>query len=79
MNFQDSLRPLVPPTQVIKSMICHCEKCNCNEEFEPIDQEHLLNVIQHGRLDQKQIDFAMKQIDSKLCERCFIGNHIKKD
>jgi len=79
MKIQDSLSPLVPHTQVNKSMICQCEKCNCNEEFESIDQEHLLNVIQHGRLNQKQIDFAMKQIGSKLCERCFIGNHNKKD
>jgi hypothetical protein len=60
-------------------MRCQCEKCNCKQEFEPINQEELLNVIQHGRLDQKQIDIALKRIGSKLCEKCFIGNHIKND
>ncbi len=60
-------------------MRCQCEKCNCKQEFEPINQEELLNVIQHGRLDQKQIDFALKRIGNKLCEKCFNGNHIKND
>ena len=61
------------------NMKCKCKNCNCNVEFEPIDQEELLNAIQHGRLNQKQIDFAKKRIKSELCENCFIGNHIKKD
>lgn len=57
---------------------CQCDKCMCDEEFDSIDKEHLLNTIQHGRLDQKQIDFAMKRIDSNLCEKCFIGIHSKR-
>jgi len=59
-------------------MICQCEKCNCKQVFEEINHEELLNVIQHGRLIQKQIDWAKKRIDSKICERCFSGNHVKK-
>jgi len=46
--------------------------------FEEINHEELLNVIQHGRLNQKQIDWAKKRIGSKICERCFTGNHMKK-
>ena len=60
-------------------MKCQCKNCNCKEEFEPIDSEELLNVIQHGRLNQKQIDFAKKRIGSKLCEKCFGKNHLKND
>ena len=58
-------------------MRCKCTDCDCQEEFEPIDKEHLLNVIQHGRLNQKQIDFAKKRIGSTICERCFVGKHGK--
>lgn len=39
--------------------------------------EKLLNTIQHGRLDKKQIEFAMKRIDAKICEKCFVGRHVK--
>ncbi|MEM2160130.1 MAG: hypothetical protein QXN55_04160 [Candidatus Nitrosotenuis sp.] len=55
-------------------MRCQCE-CLCDQEFEPIDREKLLNTIQHGRLDKKQIEFAMKRLDSKICEKCFVGKH----
>ena len=33
---------------------CECEKCSCNVEFEAIDGEELLNLIQHGRLTQEK-------------------------
>ncbi|AJZ75424.1 hypothetical protein SU86_002390 [Candidatus Nitrosotenuis cloacae] len=56
-------------------MKCQCEKCHCSEEFEPIDKENLLNTIQHGRLDKKQIEFAMKRLDNVLCEKCFLNKH----
>lgn len=59
-------------------MKCQCVKCSCNAEFVPVDREKLLNTIQHGRLEQKQIDFAMKRLDSKICENCFVGIHYKK-
>lgn len=55
-------------------MKCHCD-CSCQEEFEPVTGEKLLNTIQHGRLDKKQIEFAMKRLDSKICENCFTGKH----
>ncbi|MBM3904431.1 MAG: hypothetical protein FJ357_04800 [Thaumarchaeota archaeon] len=55
-------------------MKCQCS-CNCSAEFEPIDREKLLNTIQHGRLDKKQIEFAMKRLDSIICETCFVGKH----
>lgn len=56
-------------------MGCQCSECSCLIEFEPIDKERLLNTIQHGKLDKKQIDLAMKRLDSKVCERCFVGRH----
>ncbi len=43
-------------------MRCQCEKCNCKQEFEPINQEELLNVIQHGRLDQKQLTLHWNEL-----------------
>jgi len=52
-----------------------CSKCECQEEFEIIDQEQLLNAIQHGRLNPKQIEFAKKRIGNMVCERCFAGKH----
>lgn len=55
-------------------MKCHCN-CSCQEEFEPVTGEKLLNTIQHGRLDKKQIEFAVKRLDSKICENCFAGKH----
>lgn len=56
---------------------CNCSECDCHKEFESISKEELLNVIQHGRLNQKQIKFAKKRIGSKICERCFEGKHLK--
>ena len=58
-------------------MKCQCGKCNCHVDFEHIDKEHLLNVIQHGRLNPKQIEFAKKRIGSMICEGCFLGKHQK--
>lgn len=58
-------------------MKCQCEKCHCDREFEPVDMEKLLNTIQHGRLDKKQTEFAMKRIDVMICEKCFVGRHVK--
>ena len=39
---------------------CQCTECDCHKEFESIDKEELLNVIQQGRLNSKQIEFAKK-------------------
>jgi hypothetical protein len=55
---------------------CQCNDCECHKEFDSINKEELLNVIQHGRLNQKQIDFANKRIGSKICEDCFVGKHL---
>lgn len=59
----------------IAIMKCQCDKCNCTREFEPVNREKLLNTVQHGRLDQKEIAFAIKRLDSTLCELCFLGKH----
>ena len=58
-------------------MRCQCPDCGCQEEFEPLDKEQLLNVIQHGRLNPKQIEFAIKRIGSTICEKCIVGKHWK--
>jgi len=54
---------------------CQCTQCKCYKEFESIDEEELLNVIQHGRLNSKQIEFAKKRLGSSICEQCFVGKH----
>ena len=54
---------------------CECEKCSCNGEFEAIDGEQLLNLIQHGRLTPEQSTFLKSRVDSKLCKSCFIDEH----
>ena len=54
---------------------CQCIKCDCKENFEIIDGEELLNLIQHGRLSDKQIAFLKTRIDSKICKQCFMGKH----
>jgi hypothetical protein len=60
-------------------MRCQCSECDCQEEFEPLDKEELLNVIQHGRLNPNQIEFAKKRISSSICEQCFNGKHLKSN
>ncbi len=61
----------------IEKMRCKCPDCDCKEDFEPLDGEHLLNVIQHGRLNPKQIEFAKKRIGNMICENCSVGKHWK--
>jgi len=56
---------------------CECTECNCQEKFETIETEELLNLIQHGRLTQEQITFLNTRIGSRACKQCFIGNHYK--
>jgi len=56
---------------------CQCTECDCDKEFESIDGEELLNVIQHGRLNPKQIEFAKKRLGSSIYEQCFVGDHCK--
>jgi len=62
---------------ILDIISCQCSECDCHKEFESIDKEDLLNVIQHGRLNPKQIEFAKKRIGSMMCERCFEGKHLK--
>jgi len=40
-----------------------------------IDGEALLNLIQHGRLDDEKIAFLKTRVGSKICKHCFIGKH----
>ena len=54
---------------------CECSKCNYQEKFETIETEELLNIIQHGRLNQEQIKFLKTRVGSKVCKQCFIGKH----
>jgi len=55
---------------------CECTKCNCDQKFQIITTEELLNLIQHGRLNQKQSLFLKSRIGSKLCKPCFVNNHM---
>ena len=54
---------------------CECIECDCKENFEIIDGEELLNLIQHGRLTDKQISFLKTRVGSKICKHCFVGKH----
>ena len=54
---------------------CRCKECQCQEKFETIETEELLNLIQHGRLNPDQISFLKTRVGSKLCKQCFVGNH----
>jgi len=56
-------------------MDCQCTECNCKVNFEIIDGEELLNLIQHGRLDDEKIEFLKTKVGSKLCKHCFVGEH----
>ena len=54
---------------------CEREKCSCNVEFEAIDGEELLNLIQHGRLTQEKSIYLKSRAGSKLCKSCFTDEH----
>lgn len=43
--------------------------------FETINGEELLNLIQHGRLNDEQIMFLKTRVGSKVCKQCFINKH----
>ena len=60
-----------------KITTCHCSACACQQEFELVETEELLNLIQHGRLTEEQITFLKSRVGSNLCKQCFIGNHQK--
>lgn len=54
---------------------CQCTECNCKINFEAMNGEELLNLIQHGRLNDEQIAFLKTRVGSKICKQCFIGKH----
>ena len=54
---------------------CECSECNCKEKFEFVKTEDLLNLIQHGRLEQEQIAFLKSRVESRICKRCSVGTH----
>ncbi|KAF6242170.1 hypothetical protein C6988_09785 [Nitrosopumilus sp. b1] len=54
---------------------CQCTECNCNENFEIVETEELINLIQHGRLNQEQIAFLKTRVGSRICKYCFTGKH----
>ena len=54
---------------------CQCVKCNCKVNFETVEGEELLNLIQHGRLNDEQIAFLKTRVESKICKECFLGKH----
>jgi hypothetical protein len=56
---------------------CQCKECQCDEIFEQIDKELFLNLITHGRVDEKRAKYLTSRVGSKLCGRCFSGNHVK--
>ena len=43
--------------------------------FEIIESEELLNLIQHGRLSDEQIAFLKTRVESKICKECSLGKH----
>ena len=43
---------------ILDKLRCKCTECDCHKEFESINGEELLNVLQHGGLNPKQIEFA---------------------
>lgn len=54
---------------------CQCSDCKCTEKLEVVKTEELLNLIQHGRLNEKQIKFLKTRVGSKKCKNCHVGNH----
>jgi len=59
-----------------KKIECHCKECDCQEEFEVVEKETLLNAVNHGWItDQKQIKFLMAQPDKLICKNCHFGKH----
>ena len=54
---------------------CECTECNCQKKFEIIETEELLNLIQHGRLNDEQIAFLNTRVGRKDCKECFLGKH----
>jgi hypothetical protein len=46
-----------------------------------VDGEELLNLIQHGRLDDEKIAVLKtrvgSKVGSKVCKHCFVGQHYK--
>ncbi|MDH3312318.1 MAG: hypothetical protein OEM28_04115 [Nitrosopumilus sp.] len=56
---------------------CGCTECNCQEIFEIIETEELINLIQHGRLNSEQISFLNTRVGSKICKQCFVEKHYK--
>ena len=71
------LREVQIQKHVTSKITCKCLDCNCQKEFEMIETEELLNLIQHGRLNQKQIEFLKTQMRNKLCKGCCTGNHFR--
>ena len=56
---------------------CECTECICKVEFPIIHSDELLNLLQHGRLDEKQSELLRSRIDSRVCKECFVGKHYK--
>lgn len=62
-------------TKVLSAVECQCEECNCREKFERIDRELLLNLITHGRVDEKRARYLTNRAESNLCRKCYSGDH----
>lgn len=54
---------------------CQCNDCDCLEEFEQIDKELLLNLITHGRVEEKRAQYLKSRVGSTLCKNCFVKIH----
>lgn len=67
------------PSVLLSFIQCQCNKCDCKREFEQIDKELLLNLITHGRVDEKRAEYLKNRIGSKLCKNCFLENHTEKN
>ena len=51
-----------------EKLSCECTQCLCKNEFEIIETEELINLIQHGRLTSEQIDFLKNRVGSRMCK-----------
>ena len=53
---------------------CQCVECNCKINFEIIEDEELLNLIQHGQLNDEQIIFLKPELKVKYTKNIFYAN-----
>jgi len=61
---------------ILEKIICQCSECDCHRQFESIDLDDIMQVIQLGSMSPERIEFAKKRLGSTICENCFVGKHL---